>query len=84
MEELRSRLESEKKSRQDLEKELELQVDKNSCLFATTLFPYIRVNGIYYLFFFFLHTRYMDLRKYIETHKRIDQYFCFFPFLHTD
>jgi len=29
MEELRSRLESEKKSRQDLEKELELQVDKN-------------------------------------------------------
>lgn len=29
-EELRSRLESEKKSRHDLEKELELQVDQNS------------------------------------------------------
>lgn len=34
IEELRSRIESEKKSRQDLEKELELQVDKNLYIFA--------------------------------------------------
>lgn len=45
MEELRSRLESEKKSRQDLEKELELQVDKRPCLFFVQL---------EYIFFFFL------------------------------
>lgn len=41
MEELRSRLESEKKSRQDLEKELELQVDRNFYLVVVIIFVYL-------------------------------------------
>lgn len=89
MEELRSRLESEKKSRQDLEKELELQVDKSFLVFlphTVILFLYISVQIENIIFSFYtrdLHG-FTRIYKYVRIHTRIDRYLYFRLFLHTD